>query len=380
MSPTLVERVADLGFSSVEEYLNFRARELGVHNEAFAAAGWRLEFDSAFLSSVEGRPLLDKIAQLRPRLAQDPLRHPFDAGIRCLGWRMNASMFESTLHVSGAADVQPQRLLPPELGGSKLGSDGGASAGSAGKYPHLDSSYRAVRAPGLYFVGALAHGRDYRRSAGGFIHGFRYTARALYRSLRREEGLGWLNSSFSLREARGRAQFMRHVWRRINEASGPYQMFGELADAVVFFAPSGSSGDLIAQYLEEVPDAYLREDRVLEASPRLVLRFVYGKSFGPLDLPSPGAFGPEFAEFSAFLHPRLELFEGGGSRRPLLTHALVEDVATDWKAHLGHVDPLLRFLLAVIARAAALLQVLLVAPDPAMEAAEAAGGWLATDS
>ena len=29
----------------------------------------------------------------------------------------------------------------------------------------------------------LGHGKDFKRSAGGFIHGFRYTARALFRTL-----------------------------------------------------------------------------------------------------------------------------------------------------------------------------------------------------
>jgi hypothetical protein len=40
-----------------------------------------------------------------------------------------------------------------------------------------------VNVPGLYFAGNLAHGKDHLKSAGGFIHGFRYTARALFRIL-----------------------------------------------------------------------------------------------------------------------------------------------------------------------------------------------------
>ena len=43
-----------------------------------------------------------------------------------------------------------------------------------GKYPKMDASYQSLELPGLYFAGAAAHGRDYRRSAGGFIHGFRW--------------------------------------------------------------------------------------------------------------------------------------------------------------------------------------------------------------
>ena len=32
--------------------------------------------------------------------------------------------------------------------------------------------------PGLYAAGTITHNLDFRKSAGGFIHGFRYTSRA----------------------------------------------------------------------------------------------------------------------------------------------------------------------------------------------------------
>ena len=35
----------------------------------------------------------------------------------------------------------------------------------------------------MYFAGQLGHGKDHLKSAGGFIHGFRYTSRALFRML-----------------------------------------------------------------------------------------------------------------------------------------------------------------------------------------------------
>jgi len=172
---------------------------------------------------------------------------------------------------------------------------------------------------------------------------------------------------------------MRRILRRTNEAAGPYQMFGELGDVVLFRAAGAKTASelveesLVADYLEEVPLAYVHGDPFFASAPRLILSFVYGRRFGALDLPSPGAVHAEFGELSAFLHPRLELFAGsvpsGGSGTsgqrfgeglglrspPLLSHALVEDVFTEWQAHVGHVDPLFRFLSAVIARAADLL-------------------------
>lgn len=51
------------------------------------------------------------------------------------------------------------------------------------KYPLLTPSYESVNAAGVYYAGTLGHSRDWRKSSGGFIHGFRYTARALHRWL-----------------------------------------------------------------------------------------------------------------------------------------------------------------------------------------------------
>ena len=52
-----------------------------------------------------------------------------------------------------------------------------------GKYPVMTSEYESVNVAGLYFAGTLGHGKDHLKSAGGFIHGFRYTTRALFRIL-----------------------------------------------------------------------------------------------------------------------------------------------------------------------------------------------------
>ncbi|CAJ1353618.1 unnamed protein product [Effrenium voratum] len=288
-------------------------------NGAFAARPPRLELSSAFLARQPR--LLAQVARLRPQLSTDPLRHGFDVVVRCLGWRANAG------HQKGAA----LKLTMPK---------------AMQKYPRMDASYQSVEMPGLYFAGAVSHGRDYRRSAGGFIHGFRYTARALYRIL----ADGWPNRSFSLAQPEERMKWMQQVLLRVNEAAGPYQMFGELVD-VVLFSPNS------VQYLEELPAAYAQEQFGLR--PRLQLSFVYGRRFSALDLPSPGAVGPEFAEFSAFLHPRLELFApcgGPGHCPPALAHALVEDVFTEWRSVSGHVAPLFRFLQACIERVSTWLQ------------------------
>jgi len=45
------------------------------------------------------------------------------------------------------------------------------------KYPKIDHSYESADYPGLYYAGAVTHSLDLRKSAGGFIHGFRYTGK-----------------------------------------------------------------------------------------------------------------------------------------------------------------------------------------------------------
>ena len=59
------------------------------------------------------------------------------------------------------------------------------------KYPDITSEYESSNVPGLYFAGTVAHGPDWRQAAGGFIHVFRYTAKALARILQTKlDGVG----------------------------------------------------------------------------------------------------------------------------------------------------------------------------------------------
>lgn len=189
-------------------------------------------------------------------------RRPYDIVVACLGWRFARDVFD--------ADVLP------------------ALAGN-GKHPAVTPRYEAVGLPGLFFAGTLAHAPDYKRSSGGFIHGFRYTARALHRILEEEEADAVASfadaSSFSINAQRGvsevhsnssasvaetvtsdgllttdtaalqrplagappsrwpatRTSSLRALiallLRRLNDGAANYQMFGTLCDVFVFDAP-----------------------------------------------------------------------------------------------------------------------------------------------
>uniref|UniRef100_A0ABM0MVH5 FAD-dependent oxidoreductase domain-containing protein 2-like n=1 Tax=Saccoglossus kowalevskii TaxID=10224 RepID=A0ABM0MVH5_SACKO len=86
-------------------------------------------------------------------------REPYDVIIRCLGFMFDFSIFDESVPV-----------IPGTVRRQK-------------KYPLINDNYEAVNIPGLFFAGTNTHSLDFRKSAGGFIHGFRYTARALSKIL-----------------------------------------------------------------------------------------------------------------------------------------------------------------------------------------------------
>lgn len=62
--------------------------------------------------------------------------------------------------------------------------------GRRSKYPAIQHTYESVTIPGLYFAGTVTHSLDYRKSAGGFIHGFRYTGKSYSGEYSQKENSG----------------------------------------------------------------------------------------------------------------------------------------------------------------------------------------------
>ena len=97
------------------------------------------------------------------------------------------------------------------------------------KYPSLTPFFESEQCPGLYFLGALAHGRDRRKSSGGFVHGFRYLIRTTCRYLRAtNHGVAWPREDVPLEG------FAEHCLKRASETSSLFQCFGTLCDAYVW--------------------------------------------------------------------------------------------------------------------------------------------------
>ncbi|XP_066115481.1 FAD-dependent oxidoreductase domain-containing protein 2 isoform X2 [Saccopteryx bilineata] len=131
------------------------------------------------------------------------MRVAYDRVIRCLGWNFDFSIFNKSLRLSSGGDFSK-------------------------KYPLVRPSYESKGSRGLFVLGTASHSVDYRKSAGGFIHGFRYTVRAVHRLLeRRHHGIAWPSTEHPI------TQLTSSILRRVNEASGLYQMFSVLADVVL---------------------------------------------------------------------------------------------------------------------------------------------------
>eukprot|EP01052_Picozoa_sp_SAG31_P014386 SAG31_NODE_892_length_11180_cov_22.596426_2_plen_152_part_00 len=82
-----------------------------------------------------------------------------------------------------------------------------------------------------------AHGKEHKKSSGGFIHGFRYMVRFLFNAMEhREHKTTWPGSTYALplstpKDAAG--AFVDVLIPRVNEASGMYQMFHWLHDLYI---------------------------------------------------------------------------------------------------------------------------------------------------
>ena len=109
-----------------------------------------------------------------------------------------------------------------------------------GELPRMRPNYMSWNVPGLYFNGMLAHGRDFKRGAGGTLRGIRYTSRALSRILIREENKKekkgeWPATTIVEGEGKdGIAATTSIILERMRSATGIYHMHEELCDVVTF--------------------------------------------------------------------------------------------------------------------------------------------------
>ena len=227
--------------------------------------------------SLDMHSLMPNSAEARYRGA-----YTFDIVIRALGWKWKPDAIF-------AADVFPEIAF---------------------KFPKLEKAgYGSANVHNLYFAGSLAHAHDWRRSSGGFIHGFRYTARALVRGILEDDDdtIGWparsLHAHGDLRDS-----LVTALQQRAQNADGIYQMFSELCFVVRLRFGKDGEGELFATSYDDVPVrrlfGYRRIGGLSFANEAFItMTFEYGRHFhGERVLTSQGNTGE-------FIQPVLRFYD-----------------------------------------------------------------------
>eukprot|EP00746_Dinoflagellata_sp_MGD_P135317 gnl/MRDRNA2_/MRDRNA2_69305_c0_seq2.p1 gnl/MRDRNA2_/MRDRNA2_69305_c0~~gnl/MRDRNA2_/MRDRNA2_69305_c0_seq2.p1 ORF type:complete len:779 (-),score=109.38 gnl/MRDRNA2_/MRDRNA2_69305_c0_seq2:205-2541(-) len=242
---------------------------------------------------------------------------PFDVVVSSLGWVYDQSLFDKSVTV--------KMMGPPKM---KFRSTDEKT------YPDLNSEFESVSAKHLFVAGSASHGRDRYRymASGGFIHGFRFNCRTLWRILedRYEVGLSGAQAIFSLHGSTsfpwhfvelptmndllplaGLVSELQPSWAklrdRINDAAGPFEMVGgSLSDAIVYDCKNWTSW-----YLEDLPEDLIHE-RYL-GMPRVTWSYYYGVSSEQ----EPGLLTYSSGVMSRYIHPVLQYFPAGIQPGPM---------------------------------------------------------------
>jgi len=197
--------------------------------------------------------------------------------------------------------------------------------------------------PGLYFAGTITQSRDFKKSTSGFIHGFRYGARALHRVLSaRNHGTPWQGTDLELSpEAISDA-----LIARLNTSSCLWQQFAVMGDVVTV-------DDTAARYTEEVPVAYVADGGLGPAEHRFVATLEYGPDHDTVDpfditIPRVAENDPVNAADASYLHPVVRYYRHGVLAA---THHLAENLENHWDMPEVHQQPLVVFVKECLAGA-----------------------------
>ncbi len=240
----------------------------------------------------------------------------YDRVIVCTGFRFDASIF--------ADDCRPELV-------------------HRDRFPAQTSAWESTNVSDLYFAGTLMQVRDFKKSTGGFIHGFRYGVRALHRILEnRYHGEDWPHR----RLTDDPAVLMQAVIERVNRTSALWQLFGSIADLIVV------SRDGSARYYEEVPVDYVHDSDFALAESYFVITLEYGPDHDqhdPFDI-SVGRIAQSDAagaDKGRYLHPVVRHYSG---RKVQSEHHITENLENEWTDQATHREPLREFFARVAGR------------------------------
>ncbi|TDP94995.1 NAD(P)-binding domain-containing protein [Labedaea rhizosphaerae] len=259
----------------------------------------------------EGEQLLVKVAFARVAERVKEIR--YDRVLLAAGFRFDASIF--------ASECRPNLTIKD-------------------RFPEQTSSWESTNVPDLFFAGTITQARDFKKSTSGFIHGFRYSVRALHRVMEhRYHAVAWPRQNL----AASPAAIADAVIARVNRTSALWQQFGFLCDAVLV------GRDSSVHYLEEVPVAYLHEavarGEFGDVDSYFAVTLEYGADHDTVD-PFDITAGRVSQESTSgldgrYLHPAVRRFRAG---ELIGEHHITENLENEWDSEEVHRAPLVRFL------------------------------------
>jgi thioredoxin reductase len=248
----------------------------------------------------------------------------YDRILVCTGFRLDTSMF--------AENCRPALAIRD-------------------RFAELTSGYESVDVPGLYFAGTLMQQRDFKKSTTGFIHGFRYTVRALYRILEQR----CHEEEWPAREVPATAESLADaILDRVNRSSALWQQFGVLADVLTLPQSADADGGS-ALYREEVPVPYALDGNLGGAAEFVAVTLEYGPDHDKIDpfditVRRVAQDDAERAFDAAYLHPVVRVYQGG---EIAAVHHVAENLENEWNKPQAHRRPLIAFFEKVLAGGAA---------------------------
>jgi thioredoxin reductase len=283
----------------------------------------QMEQQQAMMPSKHRRNL-DKF---KARMVEsNALRRGYHYVISCLGFSADASIFEGK-----AATKPPARTEADSACDGKQAACAGASHPLDVHYdprlkrPIVASNFESVNVPDLFVAGNLMHYRDFKRGAGGFIHGFRYLARSLVWMLHERYPPAALTNTPAAprypsvriappmqRDAPSAAvsvlvdDLVTYMLTRLLNVSSLYQMQGHLGDVYVVkhdaTAPAASAGtqSVLRGSVWHIPDVPL--DLCASQNPNRTLRGLRELLDAPSFITVNLEFGPHFHGLGTLHH------------------------------------------------------------------------------
>ena len=202
------------------------------------------------------------------------------------------------------------------------------------RFPAQKSNWESINIGDLFFAGTLMQERDYKKSTGAFVHGFRYSARALFRVLaHRYHNHEWparrLNTS--------PRELTTAVIERVNRTSALWHQFGFLGDLI---SVTGET----ALYHDEVPAAYVHDSDWGRQDDYFIVTLEYGPDHAQVDpfdvdIARVAQDDAEHSLDAQYLHPIVRHFSRGDL---VAEHHIAENLENEWNGP-PHREPLARF-------------------------------------